>query len=252
MCRTVVMTARGMRRNVAVKSARGMRRSLLACFAVALLGVAGTARAQVSAQVSLTSDNVFRGVSLSDGRASVAAEVNYDNEAGWFTGAQISSTRLAREQHDEPELVIDAGYTHALTPTLTWEAGATYAMFPGFTYWNYGEAFAGVLADNWSARLHYAPDYFGRARKTWYAEYDYQYALNERWRVIAHIGALHSSPVAAEGHAWSYDGSLGIAARFGSATLALRRVAIDRSNYLYPLAQKSERADWVVSMAWSY
>ncbi|TLY52456.1 MAG: hypothetical protein E6K53_04285 [Gammaproteobacteria bacterium] len=229
-----------------------MRRTLLAYLAVALLGAAGVARAQVSAQVSVTNDNVFRGVSLSDGRASAAAEVNYDNDAGWFTGAQISSTRLARENHDHPEIVFDAGYAHALTSTLTWEAGATYSIFPGFTYWNYGEAFAGVLAENWSARLHYAPDYFGRSRKTLYAEYDYQYALDRHWRVIAHVGALHSAPAAADGRAWAYDGSLGIAARFGSTTLAFRRVAIDRSNYLYPLAPTSERADWVLSLAWSY
>lgn len=234
-----------------VGDGRGMRRHLLACTAVALFGAAD-AQAQVSAQVSVASDNVFRGVSLSDGHASAALEVNYDNDAGWFTGAQVSSTRLARENHDHPELVVDAGYAHALNSTLTWEAGASYAVFPGFSYWNYGEAFAGVLAENWSARLHYAPDYFGRQRRTIYAEYDFQYALGERWRVIAHVGALHSAPAAAEGHAWSYDGSLGVAARFGSTTLALRRVAIDRATYLYPLAETSGRADWILSLAWSY
>lgn len=228
-----------------------MRRYRLALSAVMLFGIAN-AQAQVSVQLSAASDNVFRGVSLSNGRASVAAEVNYDNDAGWFTAAQISSTRLARENHDKAEVVFDAGYTHALTPTLTWEAGASYAIFPGFTFWNYGEAFAGVLAENWSARLHYSPDYFGRGRRTLYAEYDFQHALNERWRVIAHVGALHSAPAAAESHAWSYDGSLGIAARFGGATFALRRVAIDRSNYVYPLAPTSDRADWVLSLAWSY
>jgi len=229
-----------------------MRRYLLVCSAAALLGAAGVSHAQVSAQVSVASDNVFRGVSLSDGRASAAAELDFDSSAGWFAGAQVSSTRLAFQRHDHPELVFDAGYAHALTSTLTWDAGASYTAFPGFTYWNYGEAFVGVLAENWSARLHYAPDYFGRQRRTLYAEYDFQYPLHERWRVIAHIGALHSAPAAAEGHAWSYDGSLGVAARFGSTTLALRRIAIDRVTYLYPLAETSGRADWVLSLAWSY
>lgn len=229
-----------------------MRRHLLICSAAGLLGAASVARAQVSAQIGIASDNVFRGVSLSDGHASVAAEVNYDSDAGWFTGAQISSTRLAREGHDKAELVFDAGYAHALTSTLTWDAGVSYAVFPGFTYWNYGEAFVGVLAENWRARLHYAPDYFGLRRRALYAEYDFQYSLDERWRVIAHLGALHSAPAAAEGHAWSYDGSLGVTARFGSTTLALRRVAIDRTTYLYPLAETSGRADWVLSLAWSY
>jgi uncharacterized protein (TIGR02001 family) len=229
-----------------------MRRFAFALSLSATFGVAGDALAQVSAQISIASDNVFRGVSLSDGRASAALEVNYDNDAGWFTGAQISSTHLARENHDNPKLVVDAGYAHALTSKLTWEVGATYSAFPGFTYWNYGEAFAGVLAENWNARLHYAPDYFGRQRRTLYAEYNYQYALNQRWRVIAHVGALRSSPAAADGRAWAYDGSLGLAARFGSTTLTFRRVATDRSNYLYPLAPTSERADWVMSLAWSY
>lgn len=229
-----------------------MRRYLPGCCAAVLLGAACTVHAQVSAQLSVTNDNVFRGVSLSDGRASAAAEVNYDSDAGWFAGGQVSSTRLAGEHHDNPELVVDAGYAHALTSKLTWEAGATYSTFPNFTFWNYGEAFAGVLAENWSTRLRYSPNYFGRRRRTLYAEYDFQYPLDERWRVIAHVGALHSAPAGADGRAWAYDGSLGIAARFGSMTIAFRRVAIDRSNYLYPLAPTSGRADWVVSLAWSY
>lgn len=228
-----------------------MRRYRLVFSTLALLGSA-SALAQVSAQVSVANDNVYRGVSLSDGHASAAAEVNLDSDAGWFAGAQVSSTRLYRETSDKAEFVFDAGYAHALTSTLTWEAGATHSVFPHFAFWNYTEAFAGVLAENWNARVHYSPNYFGRHRRTLYAEYDFQYPLGDRWRVIAHVGALHGVPIAEEGHAWSYDGSLGIAARFGSVAFAFRRVAINRSTYLYPLAQKSARADWVVSLAWNY
>ncbi len=210
------------------------------------------ALAQVSAQVNVASDYVFRGVSLTDNRPAAAAEVNYDSSIGWFAGAQISQTRLYAESHAEPEFVVDAGYAYTLGSGLTLEAGATYSIFPNFTFWNYHETFVGLLAQSWNARLYYAPDYFGRGGRTLYVEFNYVHALDERFRLLAHLGALRSTPVPVEGHARTLDASLGIGAKFGNGSIEFKRVATDHASYLYPLAAAADRGEWVLSLSYAY
>jgi uncharacterized protein (TIGR02001 family) len=221
---------------------------------LALIGLllAGDALAQVSAQVSAASDNVYRGVSLTDSRPAAAAELNYDSDAGWFVGGQASETRLYREYGDHPEYTVDAGFAHALTAQLTWEAGATYSTFPGFTFWNYAEGFAGVLGENWNARIYYSPNYFGRQQRTVYAEFNYSHALGERLRLLAHVGALQGLSAAAGESNRTLDASVGVGAKFNGIHVQFAWVTTNRTNFLYPIDGSGDRQKWVLSLAYLY
>ena len=226
-----------------------MRRIL---FAFIPLTLSPHALAQVSAQASIASDYVYRGVSLSEGRPVAAIEIGYDNPSGWFAGALVTQTHIYGQPHYEPECVFDLGYAHSLEGGLTWEVGATHSVFSEFTFWNYSEAFAGLLGERWNARLYYASDYFGRGRRTWYAEFNYAQPLDEHWRLLGHIGAVESSKASFDPHRRVLDASVGLAAKFGSASFAVKRSAMNHDNYLYTPATSSERGTWVVSVAYSY
>jgi hypothetical protein len=52
------------------------------------------------------------------------------------------------------------------------EAGATFSHFTGDARYDFAEFYVGLLAGRWGARLHFAPDYFGRNVSTVYAEFD--------------------------------------------------------------------------------
>ncbi len=227
-----------------------MRRALIALLLVLLPGA--SAFGQVSVQTSVASDYLFRGVSLTDGRPTASLEVNYDDSSGWFAGGLATATYLYGESHYEPEYIVDAGYAHALNAGLTWEVGATYAVFADFTFWNYTETFVGVLGERWNARLYYAPDYFGRGRRTAYAEFNYAQPLDEHWRLLGHVGVVHDSDVSVDPHSRTYDASVGIAARYGSVSFALKRSTLNHENSLYPIDTASGRGNWLLSVAFSY
>lgn len=226
-----------------------MRRILLV-----LLGclLAGNALAQVSAEVSIASDNVFRGISLTENRVAPALDLAFDSSAGWFAGGMASTTQFYGQTHASPEVVVDAGYARAMSSGFTWEAGTTYSIFSNFTFWNYSEIFVGLLSENWNARLYYSPNYFGRQERTLYAEFNYSHALGDRLRLLGHVGALQGSSRFATSNPRTLDASLGLGAKLGSISTQLNWVTTNRASFLYPVAFADSRHEWVLSLAYSY
>jgi len=214
--------------------------------------LAGTAHAQWSAQVGAASDYIYRGVSLNDGRPAAMAAFNYDGAGGWYLGGQVAQTRLYGESHAEPLWIVDAGYAHALTSQLSWEIGATYSIFSGFTFWNYAETFVGLSALDWNLRLYRAPNYFGRHRRSTYLEFNYAHALDERWRLLGHFGVQQTDSARNSDRDRTLDASLGVGAKFDRVDVQLLRVAVNRANYTYPSLSPEQRQRWLLSAAWAF
>ncbi len=220
--------------------------------AICGLLLCGAARAQLSTQVSVATDYVYRGVSLNDGRPALMAAANYDSAAGWFIGGQVAQTRLYGESHSEPLWMLDAGYAHALTSRLNWEAGATRWIFPNFTYWNYAEAFVGLSAENWNLRFYYAPHYFGRQGRSTYFEFNLTRPLSEHFRLIGHVGAQAIDAANGGNTGHTFDASFGAGARFERFDLQLLKVAINHPNYSYPVVSPDDTQRWVLSAAYAF
>jgi uncharacterized protein (TIGR02001 family) len=219
---------------------------------VCALLLCAAAHAQLSAQVSVASDYVYRGVSLDDGRPTVMAAADYDSATGWFVGGQVGQTRLYGESHTEPLWIVDAGYAHALTSRLSWEIGATYSIFTHFSYWNYAETFVGLSAKNWNLRLYYAPNYFGRQSRSTYLEFNLAQPLNEHLRLIGHLGAQRNESANGGSSSHTIDASVGAGARFDRFDLQLLRVAINRADYAYPVISPDDKQRWVLSAAYAF
>jgi len=147
------------------------------------------AHAQWSTTVAVDSDYRYRGVSLSDSRPSARITLNYDAPQSWYAGASASRVELI---HGEPyeQLLGYGGYVTRADDGHRFEIGATYSHFTGDSTYDYAEVYAGVLADRWSARLYYAPDYFGRHSQSAYVELNAHHLLNDNLRLFAHGGAL--------------------------------------------------------------
>jgi uncharacterized protein (TIGR02001 family) len=178
---------------------RSLRFRRNAALAVAALLLATAARAQLGATVAVDSDYRYRGVSLSDSRPSGRATLNYDAPERWYAGASL--TRAALTTIDSYTQVLGyAGWSTPIGDGRDVELGVDASHFIGISGYDFAEAYLGLLAQNWTARLYYAPDYYGRHVDVVYAELDVHVALDERSRVFAHAGALQ--PVrGAEGEA---------------------------------------------------
>jgi uncharacterized protein (TIGR02001 family) len=210
--------------------------------------------AQVSGSATLVSDYRFRGVSLSDGEPAAQLGVAWERDDGWYAGAFASSTRL----YGRPgtQWLGYLGYARRLHDGLSWEAGAEYVAFSRYPGDNYPEFYLGLASDRLSGRLYYAPRYFSQDVAAFYAELNGHHALNERFRLLGHVGWLQRSGRSGEPYLDAqrrrFDARVGIGAVFGGFDLQLARVASDGSDGSYsgyPAYGRADDGGWVVSVS---
>ena len=213
--------------------------------------LAASARAQVSGSVGLDSDYRFRGVSLSRSQPIVHATLNYDAPKQWYAGA--SATRAALTPAETYSQL--SGYAGWATPRAgahSLEFGVDGSHFAGVAGYDFVEAYAGVLSDRWSARLYYAPDYYGRRIQASYVELNAYPPIDRRVRLFAHAGAL--VPLAgASGDAarMRFDASAGAGVALGAWDSHIALVAATRGGP-YPAIYAGRRAALVIGASVSF
>ncbi|MGO4377195.1 TorF family putative porin [Pseudoduganella sp. RAF53_2] len=154
--------------------------------------LASEAHAQLSGSAGILSNYMYRGVSLSDGRAAARLALNYDGASGWYAGGQVVTGQLAIESHRSAQWIGYAGYAHRMESGLSWETGVTAYAFPSNSSWSFREFFVGLSGETVSARLHYAPNYLGFGERTLYGEVNGGWSLAPRLQMFWHGGYLYS------------------------------------------------------------
>ncbi|MBF6024168.1 TorF family putative porin [Lysobacter niastensis] len=229
--------------------------------AVALWGLlsAGAACAQVSARVAVASDYRFRGVSLSDERPAVQATLAYDHSDGWYAGVFASSVRIEPDSGTQVQWLPYAGYARRLPSGLSWDVGAQYAMFTGNADYDYPELHAGLTSEHMSARVHYAPRYFGVPAHVVYVEIDGAYPVGARMRLLAHAGWLRRGDAGEydeylERH--RFDARLGAGMAWSGADLQLAWVYAEGQSGRFPLYLAcpgcGDHGGWVLSVSYAW
>lgn len=214
--------------------------------------------AQWSASAGVDSQRVFRGLSLSDGRPSPHASLNYDAAQGGYVGASIARVMLTPGQASAQSIGY-AGWSGLLDTGARWhwEVGAAANHFSADRDEDYVDMFAGLLVDAWTLRLHEAPDYFGHGVHMLYLEWNGTHELSSDLRVVAHAGVQHAhNDVYGTGaRRWQADWHLGLAARWHELSLQGLWLGAQRSANaspgLYPYATASlsrPRTPWQVSI----
>jgi uncharacterized protein (TIGR02001 family) len=196
----------------------------------ALVFASVAARAQAGGSIVLESDYRFRGVSLSGEDPSAHLNLSYDHSSGWYAGASLAAVELEPGAR-QAALTAYAGYARRVGVQGTWEAGAILNRFSGAAGYDYGELFAGFIAERWSARAYLSPDYFGRGVRTAYAELNGALPLSADLRAFAHVGALArlgGDAAAGIGPA-RYDARIGLGLRVAEFDLQLAWVDTSRS-----------------------
>jgi len=210
--------------------------------------------AQFSGSASLVSDYRFRGISLSHQRPAAQIALAYDDASGWYGGAFASTVQLGDATSREVQAVSFVGYAKRDPSGLAWEAGADYSTVTGDQSYGYAEAYVGIAFENVSARLYYAPRYFGQDSDAIYGEINVSYPLLDRVRLIAHGGALwnNSEDRYRRPDHRVFDGSVGVALALDAINVQLVWVGISSSNTLYPVAATGRRNSVVLVLSHSF
>jgi uncharacterized protein (TIGR02001 family) len=184
-----------------------------------LPGLAGTAHAQTSFDITAVSEYAARGAALGSAPA-LQLRVEHDAEsagfAGWYVGAFASPATI--EGRRQGQLIAYAGHAQRLTSTLSWDAGVTRTAFTrdgGEA--NYHEFYAGLALQRGTLRLFYSPAYYGEGRSA-YLDLNAAYPLTGRLHLALHAGLLH--PFGAyPGASGGSDARIALGANVGDVSL---------------------------------
>ncbi len=162
----------------------------MATVVAALMLAAAPAMAQISSSLSIDSDYRYRGISLSNARPAVRLNLAYDPAGGAYGGVSLIGTRADSYDTIGVSYIGYAGYVWQTRQGPAWEAGIADTHIHDTFDYRYNEVYGGVITQAFTARIYYAPHYYGSRTRTVYSEFDTGKRLSPDWRAFLHAGVL--------------------------------------------------------------
>ena len=148
------------------------------------------AAAQVAANVTLASNQLFRGETISNDDPGITVAVSADSRGGLFAGADASFAAGS----EQPRLTASNQYAGIALRlgAASFEAGAIHrdygAMSDDAYRKHFTELYAGISLRQVQLRAYVSPDYLVDGRNTYYVEVNARLATVEQWKLEGHGG----------------------------------------------------------------
>ena len=160
-----------------------MKKTLIA---TAMMATSAVAQAEISGNVAMASDYVFRGVSQTDNQMALQGGFDYEHESGLYIGTWASNVDSSFFNNGrDPQLEVDmyAGYSGELQ-SLGYDLGYLRYQYPGASNAGTNEWYAsgsystGSIGD-FCLSLNYSPslNFFASDESAWYAHVGYDTTL---------------------------------------------------------------------------
>lgn len=141
-------------------------------------------------------DDVFRGVSLSDNQPSLQGALHYDADQ-WYVGLSAEEVRRGPARSAGVELIGFGGYQYRLSDDWTVAVSLRHYDYPGNPYrseYDYDEGALRLQWRQWSLAAIASPDTFAADRSGYYARgaaFAYELAVQQPlpWALSAEAGA---------------------------------------------------------------
>lgn len=148
---------------------------------------------ELSGNVALTSEYIFRGHSLSDDNPALSAGIDFGHDAGWFVGAWASTMDMRSPSgRRDTQLNYYAGYSFGRESRVGGSVSVVGYSFPGQTGprdYDYTELLASVyLGDSYVFEIGYADEYYGFDWQNRHVEMRGNWPLKNAWVVSAGLG----------------------------------------------------------------
>ena len=160
-----------------------MKKTLIA---TAMLAATATAQAEISGNVALASDYVFRGISQTDNQMAVQGGFDYEHESGLYIGtwaSNVDADFFNPGGHD-PQIELDmyAGYSGEFQD-FGYDLGYLRYQYPGYSDAGTNEWYAsgsyGSGIGDFSLSANYSPklQFFASDESAWYVNAGYETEL---------------------------------------------------------------------------
>jgi uncharacterized protein (TIGR02001 family) len=199
-----------------------MRKMMMkqALLATAALGVAGLAHAELTANVGVTSNYVFRGETQTDDGLALQGGVDFTHDSGIFAGIWASNVEFGDDKGYEYDLY--AGYNFKVNDKVTFDIGYItyqYASIDGDPEADeifVGASFYDFSATYYDGNLDAGPDYA-------YIDLKYTLAMPQDFNIHFHYGFKDSD----NSYFDAEDASIGVSKEVAGFDLSLTWTTID-------------------------
>jgi uncharacterized protein (TIGR02001 family) len=146
-----------------------------------------------SANVALTNDYKFRGISQSDESAALQGGFDLGHESGFYLGAWASSVDFDSNDGYDGSLELDyyVGYGSNIGDTdFSYDVGVMAYTYPGDdgADGDYNEIYSSIGWQDLTVGLVYSDDYYAQTDEFWYVYADYSFALPNDFSLDLHVG----------------------------------------------------------------
>lgn len=172
---------------------KNLKKNILLTAVVAASPVAAIA-AEVSGNVSMTSDYRFRGISQTDTQLAVQGGFDVAYDSGVYVGIWGSNVDFANSL----ELDYYVGYAGELSDSVSYDLGFIYYDYPGTDDTvrtlsgdaedDYAEVYASVSVNDFTLGFAYSNDYYLETGDFYYVYGDYSFALPHDISLDLHYG----------------------------------------------------------------
>ncbi len=165
-----------------------------AIFAATLLSAVSASAVEVSGNVALGSDYLFRGIDQAGGSA-ISGGFDASFENGVYVGTWASSIDFS----GGVELDYYVGYGGSISETVSYDVGYTYYGYPqGPETENFEEFYGSVSFADATVGVALSNDYYASTGQSTYVYVQYGVALNEDFALGFHYGTMNADDVANE------------------------------------------------------
>ena len=176
------------------------RKTRWALFAAILLVTTPVAQAAAGAYVTLASDYVYRGLTMTKDDPALQFGVDYQHDSGWFAGAWASTIDV-RTRAGKRDLEVDYYTGFHLQPSSSWSAILTllHYSYPGASG-DHGYDHSELVAaanwnDRWIIELAYTNDLYGLDATGRHWELRTEQPFGDSWQIGAGVGGNDLSDI---------------------------------------------------------
>lgn len=213
------------------------KKLLPAALATCLLAGASVAHAEmeISANVALTTDYKFRGISQSDESPALQGGFDLSFDNGMYVGTWASSVDFDTNGDGfDGSLELDyyVGWGGEVSDSVGVDVGILYYSYPGDNGpdGDYLEFYGSVSIADGTLGFAYSDDYYGETDTFYYLYGDYSFALGENLSLDLHVGYNdldEDGGFLSDGQDSYVDYSVGLSTSVASVDLSLAVVGTD-------------------------
>jgi uncharacterized protein (TIGR02001 family) len=204
--------------------------------ATAMLAGSSAALAEISGNVTMATDYVFRGISQTDNQLAIQGGLDYAHDSGFYLGtwaSNVDSSFFNDGQDPQIELDLYGGYSSELANGIGYDLGYIRYEYPGGSVNDTNEVYLSGSFNNFSASITYSDElaFFASKESAWYLSAGYEMELPEGFGLAASLGYSFGDAfdnVDGDGLNESYiDWSIGITKTVAGLDLGLTYTDVD-------------------------